>query len=87
MTARAKPEPKVGIFWLFGGKLILDTTPLGQAEPYGEAKTHPRGHLKYWTELQQAGKFPPEVEYEEPPLGQVGGQDRVEPFLRHRRWG
>jgi hypothetical protein len=34
MTARAKPEPGVGIFWLFGGKLILYTTPPSQAEVY-----------------------------------------------------
>jgi hypothetical protein len=32
MTAGAKPEPKVGIFWLIGGQLILDTRLLSQVE-------------------------------------------------------
>jgi hypothetical protein len=28
------PEPCVGIFWLFAGKLIIDSTPLSKAESY-----------------------------------------------------
>ncbi len=71
MTARANPEPKVGIFWLFGTKLILDTTPLSHAELYGEAKTHPRGHLQHWAELQRRGVMSPDIECGEPPRGRV----------------
>ena len=81
MTARTKPEPRVGIFWLFGGKLILDTTPLGQAEPYGEARTHPRAHLKHWTELQRTGAVSAEVEYEDPPRGRVVYYPRDKEFV------
>jgi hypothetical protein len=36
-----KKEPSVGIFWVFGGKLVIDSVPLGEAEPYGVHLTHP----------------------------------------------
>jgi hypothetical protein len=39
----ATPEPRVGIFWLLDGKVIIDSTPLSMAEPYGTALTHPTG--------------------------------------------
>ena len=71
MTAQARIEPRVGIFWFFGGKLILDTMPVSQGELYGEILTHPRGHLQHWTELQRGEVVPPDVEYEDPPRGRV----------------
>jgi len=67
----ATPEPSVGIFWFFDGKIIIDSTPLSTAEPYGTALTHPTSHIDYWTWLQQTGVVPTEVEYEEPPRGRV----------------
>lgn len=81
MTAGAKLEPKVGISWLFGGKPILDTPPLRQAEAYGEAKTHPRGHLQHWTELQRRGAMSPDIEYEDPPPGRVVYYPREKQFV------
>ena len=82
MTTRATTEPKVGIFWLLGGKVIADGTPLSQAAPYGEARTDPRGHLKRWTELQKAGQVPPEIEYDDPPRGRAVYYPRDEEFCR-----
>jgi hypothetical protein len=79
--AEVSHEPHVGIFWLFGDRLIIDSTPVSKAEPYGLAKTHGRGHLKYWTELQRSGAVPPEVEYEEPPRGRVGYYPKEERFV------
>ena len=64
-------EPRVGIFWFFGGNLIIDSTPLSAAEPYGDCLTHPRGHLEVWTAFQRRREVPSEVEYEEPPRGRV----------------
>jgi hypothetical protein len=64
-------EPRVGIFWLFQGNIIIDSTPLSRAERYGKCLTHARGHLKHWTDLQRTGAVPAEVEYEEPPRGRV----------------
>ena len=71
MTPRAKPEPRVGIFWVFAGKLILDSTPVSQAEPWGEAKNHPRSHIQHWTELQRSGAISLDIEYDDPPRGRV----------------
>ena len=64
-------EPQVGIFWLFQRKLIIDSTPLHAAEPYGDNFTHPRSHIRYWTDLQRRREVSAEVEYEEPPRGRV----------------
>jgi hypothetical protein len=64
-------EPRVGIFWLFDGTLIIDSTPLSKAEPYGDSLGHATGHIDHWALLQQSGAVPSEVEYEEPPRGRV----------------
>ena len=64
-------EPHVGIFWLVKGKLILDSTTLNEAEPYGDHVTHPRSHIDVWQQYQRLGKVPPECEYEEHPRGRV----------------
>ena len=81
MTGQAKPGARVGIFWTYGGEVILDTTPLHQAELYGEALTHPRGHIEYWTQLQRRGAAPVDVEYEDPPRGRVVYYPREERFM------
>jgi hypothetical protein len=33
---RRKKPPYVGIFWLVDGKLVVDSVPLSEAEPYGD---------------------------------------------------
>jgi hypothetical protein len=81
MTPRAKVEARVGIFWIYGGKLILDTTPLSVAENYGEAMTHPRSHIDHWTQLQRRGAAPVDVDYEDPPRGRVVYYPREERFM------
>ncbi len=66
-----RSQPHVGIFWLLEGKLLIDSMPLNQAEPYGYHLTHPRNHLEVWTWFQQSGAVPADVEYEELPRGRV----------------
>ena len=66
-----KKEPHVGIFWVVDGKPLIDRTPIGGAEDYGDFKTHPRSHLDVWTLFQQKGTVPADVEYEEFPRGRV----------------
>jgi hypothetical protein len=61
----------VGIFWLVSGKLLIDSTPLSQAEPYGDHLTHPRGHAEVWGRYQRTGVVPIDMEYEEYPRGRV----------------
>ena len=80
MSDKKPHEPHVGIFWLFSGKLIIDTTPLSKAEAYGDHLGHSTSHIDYWAELQRKRVVPPEVEYEEPPRGRVGYDNREERF-------
>ena len=73
-------EPCVGIFWLYHGKLITDSTPLSEAEPYGDSLGHAAGHIDHWTALQERGAVPIEVEYEQPPRGRVGYNAKKKEF-------
>ena len=80
MNDSRTPEQCVGIFWLFDGELIIDSTPLSKAEPYDTALTHPTGHDDHWERLQKKGIVPAEVDYMRPPRGRVFFQTREERF-------
>ena len=80
MSDKKPHEPHVGIFWLFNGRLIIDTTPLSKDEAYGDHLGHAASHVDHWAELQRKSLVPPEVEYEEPPRGRVGYDKREERF-------
>jgi hypothetical protein len=69
--ARHREEPHVGIFWLVDGRLVIDSTLLSQAEPYGDHLTQPRSHYEVWSLFQQSGIAPAGIEYEEPPRGRI----------------
>lgn len=79
--ANSGAEPQVGIFWQFNRRLVIDSTPVSFAEPYGDCLTHPCGHLRFWTMLQQSGSVPSEVEYEEAPRGRVLFDKRRERYV------
>jgi hypothetical protein len=66
-----KEEPRVGIFWVVNGKPLIDSTPLSQAEPYGDYLTHPRSHYEVWSQFQRGSAVSIDVEYEEEPRGRV----------------
>lgn len=76
----SKQEPRVGIFWLYNGQLIIDSTPVSQAEPYADSLGHATGHIDHWALLQQSGAVPSEVEYEQHPRGRVVYDKRQETF-------
>jgi hypothetical protein len=61
----------MGIFWLVDNRLIIDSSPIDQAEPYGDHVTHPQSHIDVWQHFQRLGKVTPESEYEEYPRGRV----------------
>lgn len=63
--------PHLGIFWLVDGKLIIDSSPLSEAERYGDHMNHPRGHVHVWEEFERSGRVPRGSEYEEYPRGRV----------------
>jgi hypothetical protein len=68
--------PRVGIFFVVGSKLWMESTPLTQAESYGDFKIHEHGHHEYWEELIKARVVPEDSEYEEYPRGRVAYDTR-----------
>jgi len=61
---------QVGIVYLVGDKLWIDSTPIAGAGHYGDSAIHERDHISYWAELVKTGSVP-DSEYEEPPRGRV----------------
>ncbi|TXN42379.1 hypothetical protein [Methylobacterium sp. WL7] len=95
-AAMAAGAPSVGIFWGVpdpDGSIILvvDRTPLAEAEPYGTFLTHPRGHYEVWEtwrRLTPAGRTSRELpgaivwhEYEECPRGRIVYSRTTETFI------
>jgi len=72
-VSRRQPQDasRLGIFWLVDGKPIIDSSPLSEAEPYGDHLTHPRSHIDVWAEFERSGRVPRGSEYDEYPRGRV----------------
>ena len=64
-------ESSVGIIFLFGNSVFIDSTPVSSAIPYGDLRTHEKGHPDYWQELQSHRAVPTDVEYDEVARGRV----------------
>ncbi len=69
-ASRTVAEPQVGIFWLLGEVLEIDSTALSKAEDYGAFKVHPGDHCSVWEKLQRRGAVSADMEYEECPRGE-----------------
>jgi hypothetical protein len=69
----AKPaaEPRLGIFWLVDGKLLIDSAPLSECEQYGDHRNYPGSHSDVWELWLRVGKAPAPSEYEEFPRGRT----------------
>jgi hypothetical protein len=79
--SKAQPStPHVGIFYFFGGKLWLETTPLPEAERYADGITHSGSHIDYWDKLARAGAVPQD-EYDEHPRGRVNFNKKTDRYL------
>jgi len=73
----AKPtEPKVGIVYLVGQKLLVDSTPLSKAVRHGDHLIHDRNHIEYWAQLVGTGAVADD-EYEEHPRGRVAYNEKT----------
>jgi hypothetical protein len=70
----------VGIFWLIDDRLVLDTSLISEAEPYGDCLTHGNSHIDFWTEQQGLGTVPHDIEYEEYPRGRVVYNKKTQRF-------
>jgi hypothetical protein len=79
-TPPRKKPPRVGVFWLVGGKLVIDSMPLSDGEPYGDHLTHPRSHIDVWDQWRLGGKVPSESEYEKFPRGRVMYNTKTQRF-------
>ena len=73
--------PAVGIVFLVGDRLLIDHTPVSEAETYGDFKIHARGHDTFWAVLKQAGVVPVESEYDDYPRGRVAYNRKTRKFL------
>lgn len=69
-STKPRSAPSVGIFYLVGRKLFIDSMPLDQAQSYGDHLIHEGDHMSYWDELVKSGLVP-DVPYEEHPRGRV----------------
>ena len=85
-TQASKDAPCVGITWGVPSQrgevsIVIDVSVLGEAEPYGDFLSHPRGHYDVWEAWRRLGparlarRGLPDVilvhEYEDFPRGRV----------------
>jgi len=73
-------EPQVGIFWLIGTRIIIDTTPLSAAGKYGDFRIHEGDHVTYWEEMEKRGEVPRDSDYEEHARGRVNYNTKTKQF-------
>jgi hypothetical protein len=70
-TARLAVSPEVGIFWDVNGVLIIAGALLEEAERRGRFAFHPMSHERMWPCYQRINAVPSDMEYDDPPRGQV----------------
>jgi len=80
-TKNSDRAPHLGIFWLIDGKLIIDSSPLSEAERYGDCMTYPGGHVHVWAKFECSGRVPQGSQYEEYPRGRVTFDTKNESFM------
>lgn len=76
---QAAMQPQVGIFYVVGDKLFIDSTPLSRAGHCGDLLIDERGHEEYWGRLVKMGAVPG-AEYEEFPRGRIAYSSRSGKF-------
>ena len=64
-------DAEVGIIFMRGDDLWIDSTPVNAAVDYGDLKTHEKGHPDYWEQLQESHSVPRVEEYDETPRGRA----------------
>ena len=73
---KPRPTPRLGIIYLVGDKLFIDSTPVAQAGTYGDCLFHERDHCRYWAQLVSSGDVT-DAEYEEHPRGRVSYNEKT----------
>lgn len=62
---------QVGIIFLLDHQVLIESTPVAQAEAYGDCLNHRRGHEKLWADLQSSGLASEDEDYITIPRGRV----------------
>lgn len=75
-----QPEPRVGIFWLIGQRVIIDTTALSEAGDYGDFRIYEGDHMTFWAEIEKRGEAPRGSAYEEHPRGRTNFNTKSQKF-------
>ena len=65
------PIGRVGIFWVFNGKVLAATYPLQDGQKYGDAINGLTDHVKYWPQFQKRLPALRHLEYQDVPRGRV----------------
>ena len=73
----------VGIVFMRGDDLWIDSTLVSHAGDYGELKTHEKGHADYWEELQAQHLVPADEECDEVSRGRVSYDKRCRNRLQN----
>jgi hypothetical protein len=79
-----KTAPKVGIFWIYRGRLLMTAVPVADGLTYGDAIHSRIDHVKFWPLLQRRIKALRDLEYEQVPRGRVvfqGAQNRFSVYM------
>jgi hypothetical protein len=59
----------VGIIFVLGDRVLIESTPISKGEVYGEFVNHARGHEGFWAQLQAEGLAPHDEDYIAAPRG------------------
>src|SRR5664279_3205210 len=78
--ATEQTEPRVGIFWLVGNNIIIDSTAIPEAGKYSDFAIHEGDHVTLWAEMEKRGEVPRGSEYEEHPRGRSNFNTRTQRF-------
>jgi hypothetical protein len=69
--SKLTPEPHVGIFWFYRGRLLKSAVSVVNGLPYGDAVHSQTDHVTFWPEVQRRIRKLQHVEYEEVPRGRI----------------
>ena len=72
--------PEVGIFYVIGDKLFLESTSLSRAGHHGDNLVHERSHYEYWAQLVKMGAVP-RAGCEDFPRGRVAYGNKIGKFF------
>jgi hypothetical protein len=64
-------SPRVGIFYVIGMDLYIESTLMIEGEDWGDFKTYPNGHIEYWAVLTRQLKLLSCLSYDFYPRGRV----------------